>query len=72
MGADGLGGAVGVGGRTVGATGGATGIAEEGDAGGASAALRVTRTVSFFNGMLDVCLDGLWSGSYSLIALAGF
>jgi hypothetical protein len=27
-------------------------------AGGASAALRVTRTVSFFKGTLDVCFDG--------------
>jgi hypothetical protein len=50
----GAGGAVGVGGRTEGALGGPP----EGAAGGASAALSVTRTVSFFNGTLDVCLDG--------------
>ncbi len=38
--------------------GGATGIAAEGTAGGASDALIVTRTVSFFNGTLEVCFDG--------------
>ena len=48
------GGSVGEGGRT----GEAPGTVAAGEAGGASAALRVTRTVSFFNGTLDVCLDG--------------
>jgi hypothetical protein len=38
--------------------GGATGMAAEGIAGGASDALMVTRTVSFFNGTLEVCFDG--------------
>lgn len=38
--------------------GGATAIDAEGTAGGASDALIVTRTVSFFNGTLDVCFDG--------------
>jgi hypothetical protein len=55
----GTGGAIatdGVGGRT----GGALGTVATGDAGGASAALRVTRTVSFFKGTLDVCFDGGW------------
>ena len=55
----GAGGAVGEGGRTTGA------VPEEGDAGGASAALRVTRTVSFLSGMLEVCFDGV--GSFSLM-----
>jgi hypothetical protein len=52
---------------------GATGA--PGAAGGASEALRVTRTVSFFSGMVEVCLDGgieevgLGGGiSFSLIA----
>ena len=49
-----VGGAVGTGGLT----GGAMGTVADGTAGGASAALRVTRTVSFFRGTLDVCLDG--------------
>lgn len=53
----------GVGGRggppgTGGRTGGASGTVDEGTA-GASAALRVTRTVSFFRGTLDVCLEGV-------------
>jgi hypothetical protein len=49
-------GTVGAGGATVGAlaTGGGGAI---GDA-GASAAFRVTRTVSFFSGTFEVCLDG--------------
>ncbi|RYD24268.1 MAG: hypothetical protein EOP88_00820 [Verrucomicrobiaceae bacterium] len=50
----GAGGAVGTGGLT----GGAIGTVAEGTAGGASAALSVTRTVSFLSGTLDVCLDG--------------
>jgi hypothetical protein len=50
----GVGGAIGTGGRT----GGAAWMVAEGTAGGASAALRVTRTVSFLRGTLDVCLDG--------------
>lgn len=48
----GAGGAIGTGGRT----GGAIGTVAEGIA--ASAAFKVTRTVSFFKGTLDVCLDG--------------
>ncbi len=62
-GAVGTGGAVGgVGGRTA----GAPGTVAVGAAGGASAALSVTRTVSFFNGTLEVCLDGCWDcGSLS-------
>jgi hypothetical protein len=57
---------VGVGGLGItGAVGGAiTGGAITGAVGagasGASLALRVTRTVSFFRGMLDVCLDGMF------------
>jgi hypothetical protein len=50
----GVGGAVGTGGLT----GGAIGTVAEGTAGGASAAFKVMRTVSFFRGTLDVCLDG--------------
>jgi hypothetical protein len=53
----GVGGATGgVGGLIVGA--GLAGSVAEGTAGGASAAFRVTRTVSFFNGTLEVCFDG--------------
>jgi hypothetical protein len=37
---------------------GFAGSVAEGMAGGASAAFRVTRTVSFFKGTLEVCLDG--------------
>ena len=54
-GAVGEGGALGTGGRT----GGAMGTVAEGTEGGASEALSVTRTVSFFRGTLDVCLDGV-------------
>ena len=43
---------------TGGLTGGAIGTVAEGMAGGASAAFKVTRTVSFLRGTLDVCLDG--------------
>ena len=50
----GVGGAVGTGGLT----GGAMGTVADGTAGGASAAFKVIRTVSFFRGTLDVCLDG--------------
>jgi len=64
-----VGGSVAVGGLgTDGAGGGAIGIvgfgaagaggAPVGEAAGASAAFRVTRTVSFFKGTLEVCLDG--------------
>ncbi len=51
-------------------TGAAKGTVADGTAGGASAALSVTRTVSFFNGTLDVCFDGGvgWL-SFSLIRL---
>ena len=44
----------------------------EGTAGGESAAFRVTRTVSFLRGTLDVCLDGAggwFSFSFSLMRL---
>lgn len=59
-GADGVGGATGgVGGPTGAAGAGVAGSVAEGMAGGASAALSVTRTVSFFNGTLEVCLDGV-------------
>lgn len=51
------GGAVGAGGAG-GLTGGAPGTVAPGDAGGASAALRTTRTVSFFKGTLEVCFFG--------------
>lgn len=58
FGAVGMGGATGgVGGLIVGA--GFVGSAAEGTAGGASAAFRVTRTVSFFSGTLDVCFEGV-------------
>jgi hypothetical protein len=43
---------------TGGLTGGAIGMAEDGTAGGESAAFNVTRTVSFLSGTLEVCLDG--------------
>ena len=46
----------GVGGLIVGA--GLAGSVADGMAGGASEALRVKRTVSFFKGTLDVCFDG--------------
>ncbi len=64
-----VGGPPGTGGRT----GGAIGTVAEGTAGGASAAFKVTRTVSFFRGTLDVCLDGAggWF-SFSLMRLQGF
>lgn len=41
---------------TGGLTGGAIGTVAEGTAGGASAAFKVTRTVSFLSGTLEVCL----------------
>jgi len=57
----------GTGGLTGGAVGGGVaGSVAEGTAGGASAAFRVTRTVSFFKGTLEVCLEGVF-GSLSLI-----
>jgi hypothetical protein len=40
----------------------------DGAAGGASAALSVTRTVSFFKGTLEVCLDG---GLFSFSLILG-
>jgi hypothetical protein len=57
---------------TGGRTGGASGTVEDGTA-GASAAFKVTRTVSFFSGTLDVCLEGVggWF-SFSLMRAAGF
>lgn len=69
-------GAVGVGGAppgTGGRTGAAIGTVAEGTAGGASAAFKVTRTVSFFRGTLEVNWDG--SGSWfslSLMRARGF
>jgi len=56
-----IGGPPGIGGLT----GGAMGTVAEGTEGGASAAFRVTRTVSFFKGTLDVCLEGA-GGRFSL------
>ena len=54
----GAGGATGgVGGLIVGA--GLFGSVAEGTDGGESAAFRVTRTVSFFSGTLDVCFEGV-------------
>ena len=50
-----------------GLTGGAIGTVADGTAGGASAAFRVTLTVSFFRGTLDVCLDGAGWFSFSLM-----
>ena len=63
-----VGGPPGIGGRT----GGASGTVAEGTAGGASAAFRVTRTVSFFRGTLDVCLDGLGDWFSLSLMRAGF
>ena len=56
-----------------GLTGGAIGTLADGTAGGASAAFRVTRTVSFLRGTLDVCFDGAggWF-SLSLMRSQGF
>jgi hypothetical protein len=64
----GAGGAIGTGGRT----GGAIGTVAEGTDGGAPAGFKVTRTVSFFRGTLDVCLDGAggWI-SFSLMRSMG-
>lgn len=69
-------GAVGAGGAppgTGGRTGGAIGTVADGTAGGASAAFKVTRTVSFLRGTLEVCLDGScgWF-SLSLMRARGF
>lgn len=69
-------GAVGAGGAppgTGGRTGAAIGTVAEGTAGGASAAFKVTRTVSFFRGTLVVCRDGScgWF-SLSLMRARGF
>lgn len=76
-------GAVATGGRTIGAVGdgglgatggaggavgGATGVTAAEGAAGASLAFNVTRTVSFFKGMLEVCLDGVfWSSLMGLM-----
>ena len=59
----------GVGGLTVGA--GLLGRDAEGTAGGASAALSVTRTVSFFSGTLEVCFEGVLF-SFSLMRFGFF
>lgn len=59
----------GIGGLNVGA--GVEGSMAEGTAGGASAALRVTRTVSFLRGTLEVCFDGVLF-SLSLMPLGFF
>lgn len=48
---------------TGGLTGAAIGTAEDGTAGGASAAFKVTRMVSFLRGTLEVCLDGGGGGA---------
>lgn len=66
---DGVGGAPGTGGRT----GGAICTVAEGTDGGTSDAFRVTRTVSFLSGTLDVCLDGADGGySFSLMRMKVF
>lgn len=52
----------------LGAVGGLAGRLADGTAGGASAALSVTLTVSFFNGTLEVCLDG---GLFSFSLILG-
>ena len=58
---------------TGGLTGGAIGTVADGTAGGASAAFKVTRTVSFLRGTLDVCLDGAGGRfSFSLMRSQGF
>lgn len=59
-------------GGTGGLTGGASGTVADGTAGGASAAFKVTRTVSFLRGTLEVCLDGLADGLSFSLMLAGF
>lgn len=51
-----------------GAVGGFGGRLADGTAGGASAALSVTRTVSFLRGTLEVCFDG---GLFSLSLMLG-
>lgn len=51
-----------------GAVGGLAGRLADGTAGGASAALSVTLTVSFFKGTLEVCLDG---GLFSFSLILG-
>ena len=53
---------------TGGLTGGAIGTVADGTAGGASAAFKVTRTVSFLSGTLDVCLP---SGMLPVCLLRG-
>lgn len=63
-----VGGTVGMGGLT----GGANGIAEDGTAGGESAAFKVTRTVSFLRGTLEVCLDGRGDWLSFSLKRAGF
>jgi len=60
-------------GGTGGPAGGAIGIVADGTDGGASPTLRVTRTVSFFSGTLDVCEDGVGGRfSFSLMRLQVF
>ncbi|MEP4049413.1 MAG: hypothetical protein ABJN80_11250, partial [Luteolibacter sp.] len=61
----GVGGLAGTVGGLAGAVGGRF---ADGTAGGASAALSVTRTVSFFKGTLEVCLDG---GLFSFSLILG-
>ena len=68
-GAVGVGGLVaagGFGGPTVGLGAAGAGGAPVGEADGASAAFRVTRTVSFFRGTLEVCFEGGFSLSLML------
>jgi hypothetical protein len=50
-------------GGATGAVGGATGVIEADGVAGTSLAFKVTRTVSFFKGMLEVSLDGLFRSS---------
>lgn len=61
------GGATGTVGGVTGAVGG-TGVTVAEGAAGTSLAFSVTRTVSFFKGMLEVCLDGVfWSSLMGLM-----
>jgi len=76
MGTEGIGGfggatAGGVGGFVGAVGGGVAGSVADGTAGGASEALRVTRTVSFFKGTLEVCLD-IGSGALRVTRTVSF
>ena len=70
IGAVGVGGlgATGGAGGAIGAVGGAMGVTAAEGVAGASLAFKVTRTVSFFKGILEVCLDGVfWSSLMGLM-----